>query len=496
MGSHYPLNDVDLDFRRYAHRPFGGRDILISRIMEDLLNPSRVSPRTYLKVDHHPGSFGLVKSQDRELGLDMQVIRRLLQMECRLLQMEWPTCIPIIAPAFVPYGTPVFQLARMIWEMEYTAKPATVQQAIIELVQTHYFECDPLIRQAKKVFGYTDRDTTAPGWKHDMITHLASFQKALLLQHQHSVFSGNSQLSCNNGPQNGKLSLGSCFVALPWAEQAAVRRLNHTATVKSNNLYRQIPKRSQSLPNVECWGIESSPPRNSNRAAREIPYVAFFPRKPLSELYKLARRRSLSRSHIRAMFTEKPEWIVEDATGSKNPRPRCRYPCSNCAQYTHETKNCPSNCGYCNSNAHRARSCALKASNRCKCQPFPQFHRASKCHVQCSRRCGSPHPPGTYKHINAMLCSHRCCMCGMKGHSGTKCSLKRCPCGEQHLTQDCRWKVECGAKGCHYYLCSLHCKECGMKREKGSKNAFVGRTCQDCLKNGISTTARVPDPPS
>ncbi|KAI0458746.1 hypothetical protein F5B21DRAFT_459297 [Xylaria acuta] len=489
MGSHYPLNDVDLDFRRYAHRPFGGRDILISRIMEDLLNPRRVSPRTYLNVDHHPGSFGSVKSQDRELGLDMQVM-------CRLLQMEWPTCIPIVAPTFVAPGTPFYELARMIWALEYTAKPITIQEAIIELVQTHYFECGPLIHQAKNAFSCRDRDPrTAPGWKHDMIAHLALFQKTLLLHHRFSVFSGNSQLSCNDGPRNGKLSLGSCFVALPWAEQVAVRRLSLSTTVKSSNIHRQVPKRSQSLPNLECWGVEKLSPKYCRRAARELPCVAFFPHKPLSELDKLSRRRSLSRSHIRAMFTDKPEWIVED-TGSSKPRLRRKHPCSNCVQYGHETKNCPSNCGYCNSSEHRARNCTLKASNRCKCQPFPQFHRASKCHVQCSRRCGSPHPPGNYKHINAMLCSNRCCMCGVKGHSGTKCSLKECPCGEQHLTQDCRWKVECSSKGCYYYLCSIHCKECGMKREKGSGNAFVGRTCQNCLKNGISTSLRAPGPPS
>ncbi|KAI0548763.1 hypothetical protein F4679DRAFT_291621 [Xylaria curta] len=484
MGSYYPLNDVDLDFRRYAHRPIGGRDILISRIMEDLLNPSRISPRTYLKVGINPSGFGPVKSQDRELGLDLQVMSR-------LLEMEWSACVAILAPAYVTPVAPFYQLIGMRWALRYTRNPIAIQQAIIELVQIHYFECDPLVHQAKKVFTYIDRDPeTAPGWKQDMIARLALFQKALLLQHRHSVFSGSSQLSSYNGPRNGELSLGSCFVVLPGAVKT-VRRLSLSMT-KSNTLQHQAPKRSQSLPNLESWGMKKPSPVYSQKTESEIPYLAFFPRKPLSELYKLSRRRSLSRSHIRAMFTDKPEWIVD----SKSPRSRCKHPCSNCAQYTHKTKDCPSNCGYCNSEEHRARNCTLKASNRCKCQPFPQFHRASKCHVQCSRRCGSPYPPGNYKHLNAMLCSHRCCMCGIKGHSGIKCSLKKCPCGEQHLTQDCRWKVECSAKGCHYYLCSLHCTECGMKREKGSENAFVGRTCQSCLKNGISTSARAPDPPS
>ncbi|KAI0489774.1 hypothetical protein F4859DRAFT_462173 [Xylaria cf. heliscus] len=488
MGSHYPLNNVDLDFKRYVHRPFGGRDILISRIMEDLMNPRRISPSTYLKVDHHPGSFGPVKSRDRELGLDIQVM-------CRLLHMEWPTSNPFMTPTFVAPGTAFFELARMMQTLEYTVKQITIQEAIVELVQTHYFECDPLIHQAKNTFTYRDRDPkSAPGWKRDMIAHLALFQKAFLLHHSLSIFSGNSQLSCDTGPRNGKLSIGPCFIALPWAEQMAVRRSSLSMTVKSV-LHRGAPKRSQSVPNLEGWGIERSFPNYHRRAAREVPYAAFFPHKRLSELDKLSRRRSLSRSHIRAMFTDKPEWIIEDSSPNSR-QPRHKYPCSNCAQYTHETKNCPSDCGYCNSDEHTARNCTLKASNRCKCQPFPQFHRSSECHVQCSRRCGSPHPPGNYKHINAMLCSQRCCMCGIRGHSGTRCSLKRCPCGEQHLTQDCRWKVECSAKGCDYFLCSLHCKECGIKRDKGSENAFVGRTCQNCLKNGISTSKRAPDPPS
>ncbi|KAH8167375.1 hypothetical protein CIB48_g915 [Xylaria polymorpha] len=144
MGSYYPLSGVDLDFRRYAHRPFGGRDIFINRIVEDLLNPRRVSPSTYLEATHHPTSFGRVKLQDRELGLDLQVL-------CRLLQMEWPTSVPILAPTSVMAGPPVHFLARMIQALKYAEAPITVQQAIVELVQTHYFECDPLIHQAKNL---------------------------------------------------------------------------------------------------------------------------------------------------------------------------------------------------------------------------------------------------------------------------------------------------------------------------------------------------------
>ncbi|KAI1197996.1 hypothetical protein F5X97DRAFT_166511 [Nemania serpens] len=459
MGSHYPLNGVDLDFRRYAHRPVEGRDILISRIMDDFLNPRRISPRTYLRFIEWPRG-GFVKSQDRQLGLDLQVM-------WRLLEMEWPS-------AFI----------------------VTLEDAIVQLVQAHYFERDPLIHQAIKSLSFRDHDPkTAPGWKPDMVAHLAGFRNAAVSRHRFSVFSGTSQLPFDDGPWNGKLPLGPCFMAVPWLPegptwprslQKEAKRSGYLAMPKSDSLHHRVPTRSQSAPPRGSWGIAASSPRYDRRRAENIPYVAFFPLKPLSELDKRSRRRSLSRSHIRAMFTDKPEWLVDD------PRARHKHPCANCAQRGHKTAHCPSACGYCNSDDHKASRCTLKPENRCKCRPFPQFHRASQCHVQCSRRCGSAHPPGSYKHMNAMNCSARCCMCGVRGHSGRKCSLKKCPCGGQHLTQDCRWKVECTAKDCHYYLCNIHCKECGRKRESGRDNAFVGRTCPACLRNGIPVSPRAP----
>ncbi|KAI2628346.1 hypothetical protein GGS21DRAFT_527543 [Xylaria nigripes] len=457
MGSHYPLNNLDLDFRRYAHRPIEGRDVFISRIMDDLFNPRRVSPFTYNKKRKCLPGFGPVKSQDRELGLDLQVL-------WRLLQMEWPDDMAV-----------------------------TLQEIIIKLVQTHYLLRDPLIRQAFKSHLYSDFSReNEPGWKRDMISHLTFFQKAFSVSHRYSVFSGHSLLSFDDGPWNAKLSLGSCFLAVPWVRYGPnwppslweeAKQSGYLTVPKFSTLHHRTPPRSQSLPAPGSWGIGSS--STYEEGEWDLSYVPFFPLKSLVELDRRSRRRSLSRSHIRAMFTDKPEWIIDDV-----PSARAKHPCSNCAQYTHATKDCPSKCGYCNSGRHRARNCTLKPENRCKCQPFPQFHRSSQCHVRCSRRCGSSHPAGTYKHINAMLCSHRCCMCGMKGHNGRKCSLKKCPCGQQHLTQDCRWKVECMVKDCYYYLCHVHCRECGTKREKGSENAFVGRTCQTCLKNGISVSGR------
>ncbi|KAI0133007.1 hypothetical protein BJ170DRAFT_556763, partial [Xylariales sp. AK1849] len=136
------------------------------------------------------------------------------------------------------------------------------------------------------------------------------------------------------------------------------------------------------------------------------------------------------------------------------------HPCTNCRQFIHTSTKCRFPCGHCGKRGHQAHKCPIKSSNRCKCRPFPQAHSAVDCQIRCSRRCGNPYPPSHNKHSNAMTCKSRCCMCGIKGHSGKECKFKKCGCGQQHLTQDCRWKIECPARGCDRYLCGLHCTEC------------------------------------
>ncbi|POS75724.1 hypothetical protein DHEL01_v205880 [Diaporthe helianthi] len=179
------------------------------------------------------------------------------------------------------------------------------------------------------------------------------------------------------------------------------------------------------------------------------------------------------------------------------------FPCSNCAS-PHSV--CTKPCGFCGAPSpnsqcvggalslsqvqsfgdpvqgfrqheklHTAHECPVARQNRCKCVPFPQYHVASKCAVLCSRDCGNTYPPGHFKHKNAMTCKSRCCMCGIKGHSGLQCKLKRCRCGGSHLGQDCTWKVECRVKGCFNFLCGLHCSECGMSRKQLEEGvAFEG----------------------
>jgi len=545
MALHYPLNGVDLDFERYVHQPLGARDIFINRITRDLLEVRRIPPKIYVKeMKPRIRNFGFVKYYDRELALDIHVM-------WRLLLLQWPgqnarDTIDLNERHFRPllrsdtprYGVP----DRTPMPAQRPGISSTLEEMIIYFVQIHHFQRDPVLQHLTLT---QDRAAKSHHWKPDMIAHLGWFKKASLTHHQSSVFSGSFRLASKYGPLNAKLPTGPFFAAIEWERLGPYRdferpkkcplslrdEFNRTGFLtqpKSAPFRRRMPVRSQSVPVTERWGVASlTGDRRENRpddddenpnytryyTVGHVRYVVFFPLKRLSELDKRSRRRSLSRSHIRAMFTDKkPYWIISDSDANPNSANKNKYygssngqqqqahtqtqtqrhPCGNCAQYTHKTKHCPSHCGYCGSWEHKAHACTMKVENRCKCMPFPQFHRSSLCWARCSRRCGNPHPPGDFRHKNAMLCNYRCCMCGARGHSGRKCAVKRCPCGRQHLTQDCRWKVECPAPGCSFYLCALHCRECGRKREKGggAENAFVARTCRDCLGNGVPVSPR------
>lgn len=225
-----------------------------------------------------------------------------------------------------------------------------------------------------------------------------------------------------------------------------------------------------------------------------------------------------------------PWWLdLDGPTGiafleADNPEPI--PPCLNCSSNSHFTANCRAPCGHCGApnpntdysalgsrryrpertryiltaseessdsdepsqagrhhNPHLASDCLVAPKNRCKCAPFPQFHVAAKCPVLCSRDCGvGEYPPGHFKHKNAMGCKGRCCMCGMRGHSGTRCKLRRCRCGGQHLGQDCDWHPECRVEGCDRFLCGVHCRGCGVDRGTlGEGEGFVGGRCAACL---------------
>jgi hypothetical protein len=252
-----------------------------------------------------------------------------------------------------------------------------------------------------------------------------------------------------------------------------------------------------------------------------------FPRMTLAQLDRRSRRRSLSRTRIEEMF----DWDV-DILGvgvipntSNSPSQPC---CHNCASSTHSTSECKSPCGHCGApnpsssprptvdlpwpmpslqdadilqNAgyearpgrhqmpHLAPDCPVARHNRCKCVPFPTFHVAKRCGVPCRRDCGAEARPGTFRHPNAMLCRSRCCMCGIYGHSGKECRLRRCRCGQAHLGQDCGWNPTCRVEGCPRFWCGIHCRECGS-----TEKPFVEWRCAKCSPGPAPTVSATEEP--
>ncbi|KAK0627542.1 hypothetical protein B0T14DRAFT_424120 [Immersiella caudata] len=202
--------------------------------------------------------------------------------------------------------------------------------------------------------------------------------------------------------------------------------------------------------------------------------------------------------------------------------------CENCAELSHSTAECESPCGHCGApnpasstrplidlpwpmrrlgdedfqqregyearpgrhqRPHLAPDCPVARHNRCKCVPFPTFHVAKRCGVPCRRDCGAKARPGTFGHSNAMLCRSRCCMCGIHGHSGKECRLRRCRCGQAHLGQDCGWNSTCRVKGCPRYWCGIHCRECGS-----TEKPFIEWRCAKCSPALIPAASATEEP--
>ncbi|TPX11767.1 uncharacterized protein E0L32_007504 [Thyridium curvatum] len=186
-----------------------------------------------------------------------------------------------------------------------------------------------------------------------------------------------------------------------------------------------------------------------------------------------------------------------------------RPPCENCASpdRPHPTAACLRRCGFCGApnpatadtpelgcdpedlhgwgraqalhpRPHTAPACLVAKVNRCKCAPFPTYHRAKACPVPCARcppitttadgdkkgkgkdtGAGAGAAVRATRH-RAMTCKVRCCMCGIRGHSGHECRQMRCRCGGAHLGQYCGWQPGCRVEGCDRYLCGVHCDEC------------------------------------
>ncbi len=489
---HYPLNGVNLDFCRYTHRSLGQLDVWINRIMEDYIRPRRVSSKFYLQdtsLERLP-QFSYLKAQDYEFGLSLQVANKML------LTLWNDDRLPEYARFYEPtrYGSviPLASITPWYHCRNLTACEKVHFQALDELVygllQRYFLETHSALRVYIKYAEKHGRDpwlNPASGWKKNMLEHSKTMKQSLAMQHLPQLFSGGNQYLVL-GLNKPRFLIEPCMIVprndniLEYRHNPRLRKIAILRDAKYAG--RRTPRRPNSLP---------PPGTRCSVIWRDL--FIMFPRRPLSELDKLSRRRSLSRSHIRAMFRE---WSPANAPDqySDEPRPTWGYKitCNNCAKYGHPAAKCPSSCGYCDSKEHKASSCPVQPVNRCKCRPFPQFHTAANCFVRCSRRCGSPYPPGHFKHKNAVLCSHRCCMCGLKGHTGRKCNLQKCRCGESHLTQDCRWKVECPARSCGRYLCTEHCRECGRVRASGEY--FVGMTCPKCLQNCDPVAPKVEQP--
>ncbi|KAI2776726.1 hypothetical protein F4815DRAFT_483594 [Daldinia loculata] len=497
MATHYPLNGIDLDFTKYEHRSISDREVIVNRIMQEYMSPESVKAAVYNKR-YQDAKFNQIKSRDRELGLDMYLLYRMLRTDssssfigAELQRLYLPSAgIFIDALNYYPLPEP----------------EVTIGKVTLGLIEQYYLESEPSMRAWLGHHYRSHPDLVAKhksGWTKDMKEHVKSYRPFSRTHYRYSLFSGGHHLRISTS-SNVEFSIDPQFISTRWLGILISRHSSNPSRARNHSkspakpfhsvntlcVRRGKPQRSSSLPPPDSWKTVALNTKDWKRDL-EDGWIIYFPRRPLSELDKLSRRRSLSRTHIRAMFTNKPK-VFEKKSTQKRAQGQIRNPCANCSQHSsHRSSACPLACGYCNSSFHKAYACPTKASNRCKCMPFPQYHTVFECQINCSRKCGCPSFPGSGHHKNAMLCSYRCCMCGAKGHSGRKCSLKKCPCGGDHLTQDCRWKVECPAKDCNFYLCHLHCRECGKKKDKTSKEHFVGRTCQDCLRNGKPVLEKV-----
>ncbi|ORY64788.1 uncharacterized protein BCR38DRAFT_431008 [Pseudomassariella vexata] len=506
MARHYPLDGLNLDFGRYEHRDLGPQDMMVNRIMENYMFPGKVKGRVLRQKIDSNFTFGPIKTQDRELGLDMQVMWRMLATEWDMTLHHVPGMCNLLLHGDITtrwtkissknYWVKKFWNGRFVWKDKRPYHWPLLENMVLGLVQRHYLEVEPSSRlygaHARKLCQHGAGPPEAPGWKNEMIEHLKSYRVSAKRQWTHSLFSGTSWYPpCDNPAEWWFISIDPIFFSLPLKDLKArlreIRPKSYRKRQKSTKigelhdiecLTRGRPQRTASMPPPGSWATASF---LGDDPGEEMGYwIIYFPRRRISELDKMARRRSLSRSHIRAMFRDKlPRRSDQYGNLSNN---KSGGPCANCAQRTHRTLTCPYQCGHCDKEGHQAPACPVKASNRCKCRPFPELHVVAECKIRCSRRCGNSYPPGHHKHLNAMTCTYRCCMCGLQGHSGKECRCKTCRCGGRHLGQGCRWKVECRVEGCDRYLCGLHCSECGTKRNKSSN--FVGGRCQDCLGNG------------
>ncbi|KAK4226555.1 hypothetical protein QBC38DRAFT_480074 [Podospora fimiseda] len=587
---HYPLDVVDSiaigDLRNYEHRRITARDVLIHRLMSDLMRPSQYTAPHYLwpwyfpavtwdrstvnpKV--YPHAFeGPFNDYPSKLAADYCVLEGLtfLSPEPNKVHPYYPGT----------YLSPIGQhrvmhlVARSYLENDDPALREWLSRARPPRIPPNTLS-EPL--QAGDVLLHMDRKKQQKKYRkrlefHRMgsqkyisenhADHLHSVQLAIARNDKHSLYDGGTSKEwcrryldkeCEgiHGPRRGMndthWTINSGIAVAPclptWPERlphhpwimtvVAFKIKGQTARFgcpwnqfsnpgprHSCHISNRLPRRRcRSEPRWGAWGGLTSarfPQRatlKQNEAPQRIELV--FPTMTIAELDRRSRRRSLSRRNIEDMFIPRERLEYR----SPNPEAAWKPVCENCKDTRHKTVECWAPCGFCGApghyavteawesiqqhdldpeqfdldapgyiRPHYAPTCRLPAGSRCKCMPFPTFHTADRCSVPCRRDCGNKNPTGSFQHKNAMTCKSRCCMCGIRGHSGKECRLQKCRCGERHLGQDCRWKPTCRIKGCDRYLCGMHCQDCGSL-----ERPFVGKRCWKCL--GFAEPLESPD---
>jgi len=292
--------------------------------------------------------------------------------------------------------------------------------------------------------------------------------------------------------------------------------------------YARVRRRCTSLPPPGSFTAAYIGAQDKQPPTSKVQLI--FPRMTLAQMDRRSRRRSVSRTRIAEMF----DWDIDlMGTGVTSPKERIKFRpnCENCAGLDHFTSDCAAPCGHCGApnptplpssssnqifkldpniyasdeeddqpldyearpgrhqRPHLAPECPVARHNRCKCLPFPTFHVAARCGITCHRDCGGEGAPGSFRHRNAMLCRSRCCMCGIRGHSGKECRSRRCRCGESHLGQDCGWNPTCRVDGCSRFWCGIHCRDCGS-----TEKPFVSWLCAKCSPVPASAALAAEEP--
>lgn len=508
---HYPLNGLHLDFTRYRHHTITGLDIIAIQLLEvlhDQLPPlsQSLDPCSSSLTQRSP----LLRSPSSTSPLYLALSRAV-------------TLQPHHQPKKKnkrPQNPSVLDLYDLLQRWHVQSTSDHLRHLLRR--EKHYINTAP----DQKLSAHTAQDSSVIS--HHANALLSQLQSVKVKQHQLHIYSGKGfgnviprfrklerrtfrdmtrtpqvtapfppgpEISLHNGvwPTQHLLNWSSDPSLAPSGPLLGGQDLC-TSFGPSSIRGR---KRSRSLVDLNRFAIADIP--NSLRESKtNLRDEVFYQTTSLESIEYRLRSRSLSPRRISAMFLPCNTPSYDQGTTSQQPpidtvhkfhsvrMSRCSNCASNITDIYHSLGCTWVFCGHCGSREHFAPYCPVSPSNRCKCTAFPTFHRASNCPIPCTRSCGNPLPAGHPRHRSAMMCESRCCMCGIRGHSGLKCRLKKCRCGQEgHLGQDCGWKVECRVNGCDRFLCGKHCRGCGSEQKP-----FVQWRCRRCLGDAEGDTEK------